>query len=56
MNKYSVYCPVCREKGYRKKLLEVNKNARGIIYPWCKCCHKNVEIDLSALSAITNRK
>lgn len=55
MNIVTVYCPECKEKGYRKMLLKVDSGARGIIYPWCKCCHKNVAIDLSALSAIAKR-
>lgn len=56
MNRISIFCPVCKRKGRRKKLLEVDRNARGIIYPFCKCCHDNIRIDLSALSAITDRK
>ena len=45
--KKNIYCPECLKRGYKKKLLEVEDNATGIIYPYCKCCHKNVTIKLN---------
>lgn len=41
-----IYCPVCAAAGIRRKLLEVDKDARGVIMPYCKGCKKNVVIDL----------
>lgn len=45
--KIDIFCPVCETLRHkRKKLLEVDINARGTIYPYCKLCHSNVEIEL----------
>lgn len=41
-----IFCPICERRGIKKKLLEVDSGARGIIYPFCKRCHKNVRIPL----------
>lgn len=50
MERIDIYCPQCKKKwGKDKKLLEVYSNARGIISPWCKVCHCNVDIDLDKL-------
>lgn len=52
MKKIDIYCPVCAEQRHKKKkLLEVDKSAKGVIYPFCKLCHANVKIDLDKLSA-----
>ena len=47
--KIEVFCPECAKRGIKKKLLEVDSNARGKIYPWCKVDKHNVEIDLDNL-------
>nr|DAQ40509.1 MAG TPA: cysteine-rich protein [Caudoviricetes sp.] len=49
--KIDIYCPVCAAAGINhgkgRLLMQVDKDARGIIHPWCKACHKNVKIVLS---------
>lgn len=42
----NIFCPECIKKGYKKKLLEVDSSANGVIYPYCKHCKKNVRIEL----------
>lgn len=42
-----VFCPVCAAAGIKRKLMEVDDKATGVIWPWCKGCKKNVKIDLS---------
>nr|DAJ41592.1 MAG TPA: cysteine-rich protein [Caudoviricetes sp.] len=44
--KLEIFCPVCAEAGIRRKLMEVDDGAKGIIYPYCKGCKKNIPIDL----------
>lgn len=44
--KDSVYCPQCVAAGIKRKLLEVDTQAKGIIYPYCKGCKINIEIKL----------
>lgn len=41
-----IFCPVCRAAGIKRKLMEVDSKAVGTIYPYCKGCKKNVEINL----------
>lgn len=41
-----VYCPVCGAAGLRRKLMEVDSHAKGVIYPYCKGCKRNVRIEL----------
>ena len=41
-----VYCPCCAAAGIKRKLLEVDKAAVGVIYPYCKGCKKNIPIIL----------
>lgn len=41
-----IFCPVCGAAGIRRKLMEVDSKAKGIIYPWCKSCKKNIKIEL----------
>ena len=41
-----IFCPVCAAAGIRRKLLEVDSFTRGVIWPWCKGCKKNVKIEL----------
>lgn len=41
-----VYCPQCAAAGIRRKLMEVDRRAKGIIYPYCKGCKKNIKIEL----------
>lgn len=45
-NKIEIYCPICKKAKIKRKLMEVDKNALGIIYPYCKGCKSNVEITL----------
>lgn len=42
-----IFCPTCAKAGIRRKLLEVDSGARGVIMPWCKACKKNVKVILS---------
>lgn len=41
-----IFCPTCRQAGIKRKLMEVDEHADGIIYPYCKGCKKNVRIVL----------
>lgn len=41
-----VYCPICKMAGIKRKLLEVDSKAVGIIYPYCKAHKENVRIEL----------
>lgn len=43
----SIYCPVCARANIKRKLMEVDENARGEVYPYCKACKRNVKIVLS---------
>lgn len=42
----NIYCPSCAAAGIKRKLMEVDKSAVGVIYPYCKACKKNVTIKL----------
>ncbi len=44
--KYAIYCPSCAKAGISRKLMEVDSEARGVIFPYCKGCHQNVKICL----------
>jgi len=44
--KHDIYCPSCRAAGIRRKLMEVDDTANGIIYPYCKGCKRNVTVEL----------
>lgn len=46
MGRKEIFCPVCAAAGIRRKLMEVDSEATGTIYPYCKGCKKNVEIHL----------
>lgn len=41
-----VFCPICAAAGIRRKLMEVDSEAKGVIWPWCKGCKKNVRVEL----------
>lgn len=41
-----IFCPVCAAAGIKRKLMEVDDKASGVIYPYCKGCKKNIEIKL----------
>lgn len=41
-----IFCPTCAIAGIKRKLMEVDSQATGIIYPYCKACKKNVRIDI----------
>ena len=41
-----VFCPLCAAAGIRRKLMEVDSEAKGVIWPWCKGCKKNVRVEL----------
>lgn len=41
-----IYCPDCAKAKIRRKLLEVDAGATGVIYPYCKGCKENKKIDL----------
>ena len=42
----NIFCPVCAAAGIHRKLMEVDSRAKGVVYPYCKGCKKNVEIEL----------
>lgn len=42
----NVYCPSCAAAGIKRKLMEVDNDAKGVIYPYCKGCKKNVAVKL----------
>ena len=44
MKRIEIFCPECASRGFRKKLMEVDVGAKGIIYPYCKYCKKNIPI------------
>lgn len=41
-----IFCPICAAAGIRRKLMEADSNAVGKVYPYCKGCKRNIEIDL----------
>lgn len=41
-----IFCPICAAAGIRRKLMEVDSAAKGVVYPYCKGCKKNVRIEL----------
>ena len=41
-----IFCPICAEAGIRRKLMEVDEGATGVIFPYCKGCKKNVRVEL----------
>ncbi|MGN0620547.1 MAG: hypothetical protein ACI4I9_01665 [Porcipelethomonas sp.] len=47
--KTDILCPLCKAEGRRKKLLEVSRNASGVIYPYCKIHKRNVAVDLDGI-------
>ena len=44
--KIDIFCPVCAAAGIKRKLMETEDTAKGIVYPYCKGCKKNVKIEL----------
>lgn len=44
--RFEIYCPCCLAAGIKRKLMEVDKSAVGIIYPYCKGCKRNVLVKL----------
>ena len=48
--KIEIYCPVCAAAGINhgkgRLLMQVDSNAKGVVYPYCKGCKKNVRIEL----------
>ncbi|WP_297124459.1 hypothetical protein [uncultured Eubacterium sp.] len=56
MRKIDIYCPVCESKGFHKKLMEVDDEAVGIIYPYCKSCKKNIEIKVPVCRVDVDKK
>lgn len=41
-----IFCPICAAAGIRRKLMEVDSAAKGVVYPYCKGCKKNVRVEL----------
>ena len=41
-----VYCPECLKRGRKQFVLYVDCKTAGIIFPYCKKCKKNIEVDL----------
>lgn len=44
--KIEIFCPLCASAGIRRKLMEADSAAEGVVYPYCKGCKKNVKIEL----------
>lgn len=44
--KIEIFCPICAAAGIKRKLMEADSAARGVVYPYCKGCRKNVKIEL----------
>lgn len=42
-----VFCPICAAAGIRRKLMEADSEAKGVIWPWCKGCRRNVKVVLT---------
>lgn len=53
--KVDIICPICKKAGIKKKLLEAEDTASGIIYPYCKSHKGSVKIDLSRLSCVNKK-
>ena len=41
-----IFCPVCAAAGIRRKLMEADSEVKGIVWPYCKGCKKNVKVEL----------
>lgn len=50
MNKIDIYCPECEKRGRKKLLMKADSDARGVIYPFCKECRKEVKIELTKIN------
>ncbi len=46
VRRIEIYCPECEKRGIKKKLMEVEISAKGVILPYCKVCKKNVRVEL----------
>ena len=44
--KTDIFCPICAAAWIKRKLMEADTAAKGIIYPYCKGCKKNIKIEL----------
>ena len=48
-DRINIYCPVCASAGINhgkgRLLMQVDSEARGFIYPYCKSCKKNIRIE-----------
>ena len=48
--KIDIYCPICAAAGINhgkgRLLMQVDSNVRGVLYPYCKACKKNIKIEL----------
>lgn len=42
-----IFCPVCAMAGIKRKLMETEDTASGVVYPYCKGCKKNIKIELT---------
>lgn len=47
MTKIEIYCPECAKTGRRKLLMKADSDAKGIVYPYCKECRREVKIELT---------
>ena len=44
--KIEIFCPICAAAGIHRKLMEADSSAKGVVYPYCKGCKKNVKVEL----------
>ena len=49
--KIDIYCPICAAAGIKRKLMEADAEAKGVVFPYCKGCKKNVKIELQGNKA-----
>lgn len=49
-NSMKIYCPKCG-----KWLMSIEKNTKGMLYPFCKRCHAEVSIKVPISSIKTDK-
>lgn len=47
-SRVKVYCPICARTHVRRWLMDVDTDASGVVYPYCKGCRRNVKIVLGS--------
>lgn len=47
-----IFCPVCAAAGIKRKLMEAERSAKGVVYPYCKGCRKNIKVELNSKKTV----